>query len=349
MDIGLNGYEMNPRYFPNPESRAPNPASSMPDVFVSKMPKTMVVIATAGGAGGRKELLRRTLASNAQAQCPPGYVKTIVVENGRERTVEGVVGEFHGSLAADYLFYPQANKSAALNALLATVTDDHTLLVFTDDDVRVAPSWLALYEQAAAQWGRGHFFGGPLSIDYPDGPPHPWTQPFLPASVMGWEWDGPEAVAEPVFLGANWAAFAGDLRLAGGFDAARGPGAPNGSTGEESAMQTRLLAHGMTGRYLPQARVWHYVPSERCSADWAIQRAHRHGVSAGLEYAVRGPIIGGYPPGIWGSRLLDWTRSALAAISFYPRWRFNARWWRSRNRGLRQGWRGREERMKNEG
>ncbi len=294
----------------------------------------IVVIPT---AGGRVDLLRRTLESLEQAHRSPAYCRTIVVENGPQRLVEATVQSFGPRLAAEYFYFPQANKSAALNAVLEQVGEE--LLLFLDDDVRLAPQVLEQYAAAGAKWGPGHFFGGPLSIDYADGEPRPWLRPFLPASVRGWEWNGEPMVKAALFLGANWAAFAGDLRQAGGFDPTRGPGAASGGTGQESTMQLRLLAHGARGCYLPEARVWHYVPRERCSPEWTVERAYRHGVSDGLSYRARGPILLGYPGGLWRAWFIEWARTCVAAASFYPRWRFNARWWRSRNRGVRAGWR----------
>jgi hypothetical protein len=119
----------------------------------------------------------------------------------------------------------------------------------------------------------------------------------------------------------------------------RGPGAPGASLGEETMIQSRLLEMGMSGRYLPEAGVWHWVPAERCSLQWTLERSYRQGVSAGLASRARGPAIFGCPGGLWPARALGWARSAVAAISFYPRWRFNARCWRSRNRGMMRGWR----------
>ena len=66
-----------------------------------------------------------------------------------------------------------------------------------------------------------------------------------------------------LYLGCNWAAFTGDLRAAGGFDANFGPGSPTGATGQEAEMQERLLARGVRQVDVPDALVWHYVPEER--------------------------------------------------------------------------------------
>ena len=56
-------------------------------------------------------------------------------------------------------------------------------------------------------------------------------------------------ITSPVFLGANWAAFARDLKEVGGFDPWFGPGSATGSTGQEQTMQRRLLGAGLHGRY----------------------------------------------------------------------------------------------------
>ena len=132
----------------------------------------------------------------------------------------------------------------------------------------------------------GRFFGGPTGVDYEQEPPA-WLKSFLPTSALGWEWPGPgDVVNKAAFLGFNWAAFARDIRAAGGFDANRGPGSPTGSTGQETDMQRRLLAAGLSGLYVPEARVWHYIAADRCSPDWAIARNYRQGVEHGKQRAL---------------------------------------------------------------
>jgi hypothetical protein len=101
------------------------------------------------------------------------------------------------------------------------------LVVFFDDDVRVDRHVLACYAEAARASGQGYFFGGPIRIDYPDGPPPAWLRSRLPRSAGGWEPDDaadPE-IARSLFLGANYAAYAEDIRKIGGFSPILGPGA----------------------------------------------------------------------------------------------------------------------------
>ena len=57
------------------------------------------------------------------------------------------------------MYVPRGNKSAALNAVLETI--GNSLVFFTDDDVRLAPTTLCAYAEAARNTGPGHFYGGP--------------------------------------------------------------------------------------------------------------------------------------------------------------------------------------------
>ena len=104
-------------------------------------------------------------------------------------------------------------------------------------------------------------------------------------------------ITSPVFLGANWAAFASDLKEVGGFDPWFGPGSATGSTGQEQAMQRRLLGAGLHGRYVPHAEVWHWNPKDRCSPRWALHRAYRNGVKYGLQARLPADTVRvwGYP------------------------------------------------------
>jgi glycosyltransferase involved in cell wall biosynthesis len=250
-----------------------------------------VVIATRG----RKELLERTLNSLATCDQPASYAGTIVVENGDQQGAERVVCNAPSRLNATYLFHPDGNKSASLNAALRRIDDG--LIVFLDDDVIVSKMALKAYAAAAAGISDGVFFGGPVFPDYEVAPPG-WLVQYLPYSARGWTPENEAApVTAPAFLGSNWAAFVSDLKTVGAFDPSFGPGAPTGSVGQERTMQKRLLDAGGIGRYVPDAQVWHWVPRERCSPRWAFHRMYRDGIYRGLHDPAAGSSsrIFGYP------------------------------------------------------
>lgn len=252
----------------------------------------LVVIPTAGTE--RPALLRRTLDSLATCQQPAIYRETIVVENGPKGDVETIVRSCSPALRARYVYVPRANKSHALNTVLDMIGE--CLIFFTDDDVRLHPYTLCAYADAAKDTETGKFYGGPTGVDYEREPPQ-WLIQYLPSSARGWQLtSGVELTPQAgFFLGFNWAAFARDLREAGGFDVRRGPGAATGSVGQETEMQKQLLKIGVRSLYVPEAMVWHYVPAERCSPQWILKRAYREGVARGMEFTDPVPTIAGFP------------------------------------------------------
>src|SRR5690625_1660610 len=192
---------------------------------------------------GRATLLGRTLASLAACRLPEGYVETVVVENGSRAGAEDVVtgaAETHPHLRLRYMHVERANKSHALNEALKGI--DSGLVVFFDDDVEVGEDVLEQYASAAGGLSEGAFFGGAVRAVL-EVEPAPWVRDLLPASA-GHGYNPTQRHEDGYYLGANWAAFAGDVRSAGGFDPNFGPGSPTGSTGQESQMQRRLLGWG---------------------------------------------------------------------------------------------------------
>jgi len=235
----------------------------------------VIVIATASAPA----TLGRTLASLIECVRPASFDRLLLVENGDRRGVEGVVQGLRGKLNAQYLFEPARSKTMALNLALSYLNNE--LVVFFDDDVRLAPTVLQCYADAAETHGEGYYFGGPTSVDYEEEPPA-WLKRFLPPSAVGHEIPcGTTEVQYPsFFLGFNWAAFADDLKKCGGFHPDFGPGR-RVSVGDESFMQFALNRRGIVGRYLPDARVWHSVPKDRCTPQWVLRRAYPNGFAAG--------------------------------------------------------------------
>lgn len=239
------------------------------------MPGLTVVIPTCE----RNGLLRRTLESVAKCNFPTAYRRLLVIENGKQSGAEQVTREFTGAFGAEYHFCSQGNKSASLNHCLELVNDDW--LVFLDDDIRADSRLLEAYYRAFRESGRRTFFAGPMSVDYECKPPD-WLLPFLPRSARGWEWREGRPIDEAVAMGCNWAASAEVLRELGGFDTRLGPGGTTGGAGQEAEMQKRFLKCGMSGRFVSDARVWHYVPADRCSVGWTLRRGYRNGITRGV-------------------------------------------------------------------
>jgi glycosyltransferase involved in cell wall biosynthesis len=280
-----------------------------------------VVIATRG----RQSLLERTLRSLETCKPVSAFGGTLVIENGDRSGAEDVVRRAAASLQARYLFHPEANKSAALNAALQELQEG--LLVFLDDDVRVGEGLLRAYAAARSGVMQGVFFGGPVHAEF-EVPPAPWLLPYLPPSAKGWIRDpATSAITSSIFLGLNWAAFVSDLKAVGGFDPWFGPGSATRSTGQEQAMQIRLLGAGLHGRYVPDAEVWHWNPQDRCSPRWALHRAYRNGVKYGLQARLPADIVRvwGYPRYAVRSAAEKTLWAIVRSVDPRPEARFKAR------------------------
>lgn len=242
-----------------------------------------VIIPTAG----RPELIDRTLASLAACRKPAGYQGAVVVENGHPCGAEAIVAACDSRSGIRYLHVSEGNKSAALNAALATL--ESGLVVFFDDDVRLHPDVLVAYAEAAAEWRERAYFGGLCGVDYEERPPA-WLLPYLPVSARGFD---PRRKNGAFYLGFNWAAYVEEVREAGGFDPRFGPGSPTGATtGDETVMQQRLLKRGARPVHVVRAVVWHHVPRDRCTPEWLFQRARREGRSHAQMDAADRPFGG---------------------------------------------------------
>ncbi len=239
---------------------------------------------------GRPSLLARTLLSLVQCELPGIYRELIVVENGSSDGAQDVVAELPAKTKARYLHFEQGNKSAALNFALTQCNDD--LVVFFDDDIRLDPYVLVRYAKGAAEHAKKSYFGGRVAIDY-EVKPEEWLRQFLPPGVVGFDSPSTKSKHSPRFLGCNWAAYASEISAVGGFRTDLGPGTVSG--GEEDDLQVRLSKNGAKGIFLSDAKVWHYVPAERCSQEWLLERRHKGGVTKGIKNGTKGLCFLGFP------------------------------------------------------
>jgi len=289
-------------------------------------------------AAGQPLLVKRTLDSLAQCEQPSTYRGVLIVENGPRCGIEEVCGIRPRDERVRYLYVPEANKSHALNVALTQLSDG--LIFFTDDDARFDSRLLMAYARGAWGVASGEFYGGPLRVDYEgDLQPPVWLKACLPKTAQGWALPVEEKtrLVGRTFLGPNWAAFAADLWAIGGFETRLGPGAPTGSTGQETEAQKRLLAQGLKAFYLPDAMAWHLVRAKCLTPDWIVERGYRHG----LEWGIR---RGRDPQFTSFKQRMVWLRMArrrlicraMRAIGG-ERWKLEADYWLSRWQGRWDG------------
>ena len=226
-------------------------------------PFLSVIVATRN----RAVLLARTLSALTVQDWPRDRYEIIVADNGSTDGTAALVRDIAGRPGAPirYLYVAEPGKSRAVNVALQQARGD--ILVFTDDDVRPEPSWLACVAAAFAD-GQVDFVAGRTLPEW-QAPPPPWLSPAL-SGVLAAS-DGGTArlpiakgVNEHIMpIGANMAVRSGVVRRIGGLRADLGKLDGTLRTGEDHEFFLRLLHAGCHGVYEPDAVVHHLVPPER--------------------------------------------------------------------------------------
>jgi len=282
----------------------------------------------------RARQLEDTLRSIGSIR-PPRDVRwevVVVDNNSTDRTIH-VIEEAIASYPAPlrYVFEPKQGKSSAMNTGIAAARG--SVVVFTDDDVRVSDRWLT--EVAA------HLLGD-APHDYAGGPVHPIWECVPPrwfARTGRTLWGtlaildyGDEAFVfeerTKVPLGANFAIRRRLVDRIGGFDPALGRTGERVLLGQEiPEFFARSRAAGATGIYLPGMTIEHHVPARRvtpgyCRRWWygkGVSRARmelRHPVTElGLDLR-HVPAIFGIPRFLFGSAARDVRQWVIGALTF---------------------------------
>lgn len=281
-----------------------NPAGACVDVSV--------IIATRD----RAALLAATLRHLAEQQ--PGCVawEAVVVDNGSRDGTPDVLREPPAGLPLVALSEPRPGKNRAINRALGSARG--TLLLFSDDDVIPAPSWVAAMWAAASRWPDDDIFGGEVRLAFPDGTP-PWLrEPFHPAlNFARYGADEPEGPTTRLPNGPNFAVRASAL-AALRFAESIGPDGTGGyAMGSETELLERLRARGARFIYVPTAMVQHVVQPHQLDSRYLLGRSYRLGRGEVRRYAGRGapaPRVFGAPRHLWR----EIAAAAVAAVASLP-------------------------------
>jgi GT2 family glycosyltransferase len=223
--------------------------------------KTSVIIA----AHNRPDSIRRLIASLAP-ELTTGTREIIVAENGTPSPMELALE----GAPLKHLHEPRAGKCRIQNRAIADASGE--ILVFLDDDLAVAPGYLAAAEdffdthrEFAAMKGRI------LAGEDPDKKVGPMAV-YLDLPIAD---HGEEVIEVRGVLGANMAFRASVIKQVGPFDERLGPGACGHE--EETEMSQRLRRAGLHIGYAPRALVWHEVDASRANRERFIRIARERG------------------------------------------------------------------------
>lgn len=215
----------------------------------------------------RADLLSKTLENMLRLKIDDSFSwELIVVNNNCTDGTDKVIQAFVARLPIKRIFEPTPGLSNARNAAVCNAGGDY--IIWTDDDVLVDSDWLLAYVRAFREWPGAAVFGGPIE---------PWFEGRAP----GWLMEGWQIVAdafavrdlgnEPIALsvagnllpyGANFAIkMSEQVRYL--YDPKLGLSAGKILLGEETQVISSILFEGFEGRWVPDARVKHWLPISR--------------------------------------------------------------------------------------
>ncbi len=254
-----------------------------------------IVFATHNGA----RTLPRMLAALRRLDSPQRPWRVIAVDNASTDTTPQLLREAAADLPLTALYCAEPGKMPALKVGAAAVQGD--LVLFTDDDVEPATSWLTAYEAVAdAQGDHVGLLGGPITPT-----PMESVGPWFEASrdhhaelfALSDQPEGP--VDAPLHIyGPNFLIRRTYVDVLHDVPASLGPTFVQGKSrtfpmGEDSMIMDLLTERGVGARYVRGAGVRHLVRGFQTDLAFMLERAERHGrgTAVRLVEARRGSIV----------------------------------------------------------
>jgi len=225
----------------------------------SAQPDCSIIICTRG----RNVSLLKTLNAFRSVAIPAGWlVELIVADNDGDAGAHDLVASLRiPSIHLYYLHVPKPGKSHALNLAIAVARG--RVMLFTDDDVEPADSWLLRMAEPMLH-GKCDAVAGRIELA-----PHlerPWF------GVMHRTWlaeVADPAQGELVLVGASMGIHRRVFEVIGHFDEALGPGASG--FGEETLFGMRLEAAGFSISPVVDTFVVHHPAESRLlRSEWLL-------------------------------------------------------------------------------
>ncbi len=267
----------------------------------------------------RAAQLKDTLSSLTTLNVPPGITwELLVVDNGSSDATPDVISSFQETLPIRRLNQPIAGLSNARNAGVDAAQGKY--IVWTDDDVRVDPSWLVAFLDAFSRWPEAVVFGGKITLSLVQP-----TPAWLLESLDRLEWVysardyGPDPIPLSVVnykipLGACFAIRTTEQRRHR-YDPNLGIAPGQNRSCEETTVIEAILEAGYSGWWLPKAEVKHIIPTSRQTLQ-SIVRAYES-AGEGWIHVVRQNSkwrLLGVPADLWLKFPLIYVQFRLAYI-----------------------------------
>jgi glycosyltransferase involved in cell wall biosynthesis len=268
-------------------------------------PSVSIVICT----WNRSRLLRKTLEEMTRLEIAPGTKwEVLVVNNNCTDDTNDVLQEYARHLPLVVLFEPRPGKSFAANLAVREAKGEYIL--WTDDDVLVQPDWVEAYIKAFMTWPDASVFAGAIDPWFETTPPT-WLHNVFPSvanayAALDFGPNGFDMTQDTYPYGANMA-LKRRAHLHAPYDTRIGPRPNSGIRGEEMILARSLLASGHTGRWVPEARVRHFIPPERHNLRYLSQYYVGSGEVLGIlaRGRLEKPRAFGRPLWLWKAAILS--------------------------------------------
>jgi glycosyltransferase involved in cell wall biosynthesis len=247
------------------------------------MVKASIIIPTYNRVG----YLVDTLKSVQGQDHVTSAVELIIVDNAStdatSDTIETIRSDF--SMPLRYIYEDKIGLHHSRHAGAAAAQGE--ILAFIDDDVRLSPSWLAAILQAYTE-PRTSAAGGRVLPEWEGDPPefiNHLRGDYLSLLDYG-EKARPLSEREGI-NGCNYSVRRKTLFDVGGFhpDSFSDPTLQWLRGDGEAGLTKKIFAAGGQIMYIPNATVWHQIPTSRQTVDYFHRRGFAHGVENAFTYA----------------------------------------------------------------
>lgn len=250
----------------------------------------------------RAQSLRRTLNSFiAQNGINAGIVELLIVNNNCTDNTDEVIEAFREKLPIRKVAESRQGLAHARNKAVTEFRGE--VLLFTDDDVRLATGWLAAYQDAIARFPEADFFGGRILPDWDPVKPQ-WIGneplPLIDGALVWFDHGAESRLLRPSEQPPFGASFAIRRRLfeqIGLFRVDLGTGGTALGRGEETEYLSRARDGGAQGVYVGGSLCFHTYDPRRLT----LVALYRYGILSGQSHnaATAGPNCGSYHAAAW--------------------------------------------------
>jgi glycosyltransferase involved in cell wall biosynthesis len=239
----------------------------------------------------RAAYLKDTLASIAELRTPRGLVwDVVVVDNNSGDDTREIVAAAAQRLPVPliYIFERRQGKAIALNTALTAISS--SLILFTDDDVRLPAGWLEAAVRPLRERPDIAYVGGPVRPLWGGEPPRWLLDSTRSAGVLATLDYGPQSFCfedrRLIPVGVNMAVRRSIIEAAGGFHA----GLDRTGTALLGQGQAEFFARcrriGARGLYVPDMGLEHLVPADRLAIRYFLRWWFWKGVSQARWYRI---------------------------------------------------------------